>query len=115
MLLETPPPGKGLKTVTGIAAMVAKSLAERVVVSVELFTYVVGRSIPPHRIVDVGKNPEPVIVSVVPVELIARLSGLRVAIVGTGNAESPVPVSATVCGLPEPLLEIVKEPVRFPS
>ena len=115
MLFDAPPPGEGLKTVTGIIAMVAKSLVKRVAVSVELFTYVVGRSSPPHRTVEVGKNPEPVIVSVVPVEPTARPWGLRVAITGLGNTASPVPVSATLCGFPEPLLVIVKEPERSPS
>jgi hypothetical protein len=61
---EVPPPGDGLNTVTGVAAIWAISAAAIAAVNRVAFTNVVGRGEPFQRTTDDETKPEPLTVSV---------------------------------------------------
>src|SRR5436190_2084849 len=91
--LEAPPPGVGLKTVTGAVPGVAMSLARICTWSWVPLTNVVDRSLPFQRTTDEVMKFVPVAVSVNPALPAAALGGEIEVSVGTGlmivNVEAP--------------------------
>jgi hypothetical protein len=114
-LLDSPPPGPGLKTETGAAPAVARSLAGIAAVKVTLSIKVVARSDPFQRTTDNEEKPDPLTASVNPEDPAALALGFNPVTEGTGSDANPVPDKFTVCGLPGPSLTIVRAPLRCPS
>lgn len=65
-VFDKPPPGPGVKTMTGNVAAAMMSAAATNVCNWLLLTNVVVRSVPFQRTTDVGRKPVPVIVNVKP-------------------------------------------------
>jgi hypothetical protein len=83
-MLDVPPPGAGLKTVTFAVPAVATSLAGMVAVSTVLETNPVVRSLPFQRTTELVTKFVPVMVRVNPPLPATAVAGLRVSIVGSG-------------------------------
>ena len=103
-VLEAPPPGAGLKTVTLAAPADATSATVIAAVSRVLLTKVVERSLPFHLTAEALMKLVPVTVSVNAALLAAIPFGLKLASVGAGLSAACVTVK--VCG------PMVKVPVR---
>jgi hypothetical protein len=83
-MLDVPPPGAGLKTVTFAVPAVATSLAGMVAVSTVLETNPVVRSLPFQRTTELVTKFVPVMVRVNPPLPATVVDGLIVVIVGDG-------------------------------
>jgi len=83
-MLDVPPPGAGLKTVTFAVPAVATSLAGMVAVSTVLETNPVVRSLPFQRTTELVTKFVPVMVSVNPPLPATVVAGLMAVIVGNG-------------------------------
>ena len=83
-LLDVPPPGAGLNTVTWAVPAVAISVAGIVAVSRETEPNAVVRSLPFHRTVELETKLLPFTVNVNPAPPGAAEFGLRLVVVGTG-------------------------------
>src|SRR5215470_1152231 len=81
---DVPPPGAGVKTVTGTVPAVATSAAAIAVVRRVALTKVVGRSAPFQRTTDPLTKPLPSTVSVNAVVPAGTLAGVSALSVGTG-------------------------------
>lgn len=88
-----------MNTETDVVPKVAASVAGITAVSDVLFTNVVGRSKPPHRITDIEEKLVPVTVSVNSLAPAALPVGEIEVITGTGSAARPVPERLAVNGL----------------
>ena len=94
-LLEVPPPGVGLETVTGAVPAAAMSAAEMAACSCEALTNVVVRAEPFHLTTELLMNPLPFTVRVKAAPPAVALAGDREVTVGKGlgalmvNAELP--------------------------
>jgi hypothetical protein len=82
---EMPPPGAGVKTVTGTERAAAKSAAVSAIRSWVVLRTVVGRAAPFQRTTEVLPKPLPLTVTVKPEEPAIVLAGDRVLITGTGE------------------------------
>ena len=83
-LLEVPPPGVGLKTVTAAEPAVAMSVVLMAAVSIELLTNVVVRSVPFQRITELLTKFEPFTCKLKPGAPAMALFGESDVIAGTG-------------------------------
>ena len=83
-MLDVPPPGAGLKTVTFAVPAVATSLAGMAAVSWVLETKVVGRSLPFQRTTELVTKFVPVMTRVNPPLPATAVAGLMLLIVGAG-------------------------------
>src|SRR5512136_314442 len=84
-VLDVPPPGAGLKTVTLADPAVAMSAAGMLAVSRVSLTYVVARSLPFQRTPEPLTTSVPLTVRVNAGPPTAALDGLRPVIVGAGS------------------------------
>jgi hypothetical protein len=81
---EEPPPGAELTTVSFPVPACARIPAESVALRLVGELYVVGIELPFHSTVDVGTNPEPVMVTAVSLDPVIAEGGATVVMLGTG-------------------------------
>jgi hypothetical protein len=96
---DVPPPGAGVKTVTGIDPAVAMSAAAMVARSCVVPTTVVGRAAPFQRTTEAATKPLPFTVSINPWLPATALLGERVLTTGTGDGEGAACRAGTVRAL----------------
>jgi hypothetical protein len=94
LVVEVPPPGAGVNTLTPTVPGLARSAAEMAARSWVGLTKVVVRLAPFHRTTEVLTKPLPVTVSVTPEPPAAALAGERLVTTGTGAP--PLNVAVTV-------------------